>query len=44
MFGFLAQQILGFLESQLKIERIFSWLEYLPIYEDVDSKLKILKI
>jgi hypothetical protein len=41
MVGFLAQQILGIIESQLKIERIFSWLEYLPIYRDVDCKLII---
>jgi hypothetical protein len=41
MVGLLAQQILGIVESQLKIEMIFSWLEYLPIYRYVDYKLII---
>jgi len=35
IIGFLTQQILGIVELQIEIERIFLWLEFLLILEDV---------
>jgi len=39
--GFLTQQILRIIGSQIDIERIFFWLEYLLPLENVICKLKI---
>jgi hypothetical protein len=39
MVGFLAQQVLGIVGSQLEIKVIISRLECLPIYRDIDCKL-----
>jgi hypothetical protein len=41
--GFLTQQILGIIESQIEIERIFLWLEFLRILINVVLQTKKLE-
>jgi hypothetical protein len=41
--GFLTHQILGIVESQVEIERIFLWLEFLLILGDVVLQIENLE-